>query len=247
MSNVYLIQHAAVETPGLIAAALKGRGIGIEMIRPFKGDCIPSHLGDHAGLVVMGGPMGVYEQDQYPFLKDEIRLIQQAVRAGKPVLGVCLGSQLLAAALGAPVTRGPRKEIGWFPVTLTPVAAQLAPWRAAPPRFTALHWHGDVFALPAGAVSLAASELTAHQAFAYGPAAWGILFHLEVTEAIIAGMVANFAGELCDAGVNGRQLITQAGRLLPEFSAIGRTIFEGWASLVKGSPAPGRSYAMDGV
>lgn len=145
VSNVYLIQHAAVETPGLIAAALKGRGIGIEMIRPFKGDRIPSRLGDHAGLVVMGGPMGVYEQDQYPFLKDEIRLIQQAVRAGKPVLGVCLGSQLLAA------------------------------------------------------------------------------------------------------GVNGRQLITQAGRFLPELSAIGRTIFEGWASLVKGSPAPGRPRATDGA
>ena len=144
-----------------------------------------------------------------------------------------MGSQLLAAARGAPVTRGPRKEIGWFPVALTPEAAQLAPWRAAPPRFTALHWHGDVFALPAGAVPLASSKLTAHQAFAYGRAACGILFHLEVTEAIVAGMVAHFADELRDAGVDGRQIIVQAGRFLPELSSIGRTLFEGWASLVK--------------
>ena len=232
-TTVCAIQHVACETPGLIAEVLEAQGIAVEHIRPFQQQAVPRSLDGHAGLVLMGGPMGVYEQDQYPFLKDEIRLIRQAVRAGKPVLGVCLGSQLLAAALGAPVTRGPRKEIGWFPVTLTPAAAQLAPWRAAPPRFTAFHWHGDVFALPAGAVPLAASELTAHQAFAYGPAAWGILFHLEVTEAIIAGMVASFADELRDAGVDGRELIAQAGRFLPELSAIGRTIFEGWAGLVK--------------
>lgn len=231
--TVCAIQHVACETPGLIADVLAAQGITVQYIRPFQQQPVPRSLDRHAGLVVMGGPMGVYEQDEYPFLKDEIRLIRQALRADKPVLGICLGSQLLAAALGASVTRGPRKEIGWFPVTLTPAAEGQALWRAVPPRFTALHWHGDVFALPAGAVPLASSELTAHQAFAYGRAAFGILFHLEVTEAIIAGMVADFADELRDAGADGRQIIAQAGRFLPELSSIGRTVFEGWAALVK--------------
>jgi len=119
---VCAIQHLACETPGLIADVLAAQGITVQYIRAFQQQPVPRSLDRHDGLVVMGGPMGVYEQDQYPFLKEEIRLIQQALQADKPVLGVCLGSQLLAAALGAPVTRGPRKEIGWFPVTLTPAA-----------------------------------------------------------------------------------------------------------------------------
>jgi GMP synthase (glutamine-hydrolysing) len=233
--TVCAIQHLACETPGLIAEVLEAQGIAIEYVRPFEQQAVPSSLSRYDGLVVMGGPMGVYEQDAYPFLRDEICLVEQALRADKPVLGVCLGSQLLAAALGAPVTRGPRKEIGWFPVTLTPAAAQLPSWRAVPSRFTAWHWHGDVFALPSGAMPLASSELTAHQAFAFGRAALGILFHLEVTEAIIAGMVVNLADELREAGVQGPQLVAQGWRFLPELSAIAQTIFGGWAGSVKQS------------
>jgi GMP synthase (glutamine-hydrolysing) len=232
-ATVCAIQHIACETPGLIAEVLEAQHIAIEPVYPFQRQSVPRSLEPFDGLVVMGGPMGVYEQDRYPFLLDEIRLIQQAVQADKPVLGVCLGSQLLAAVLGARVTRGLRREIGWFPVTLTAAATQLPPWDALPPRFTAWHWHGDVFALPDGAVPLASSELTAHQAFAYGRAALGILFHLEVTEAIIAKMITDFADELREAGVDGQQLIAQAGRCLPELSAIGWTVFEGWASLVR--------------
>jgi GMP synthase (glutamine-hydrolysing) len=227
--TVCAIQHVACETPGLIAEVLEAHGIAIESVRPFLQQAVPSSLGRYDGLVVMGGPMGVYEHQAYPFLRDEIRLIEQALRADKPVLGVCLGSQLLAAALGAPVTPGPRKEIGWFPVTLTPEAAQLPAWRAVPSRFTAWHWHGDVFTLPSGATSLAASELTACQAFAFGRAAVGILFHLEVTEPMIAEMVATFADELREVGVQGPQLVAAGRRFLPELGAIARTIFGGWA------------------
>lgn len=228
--TVCAIQHVACEPPGLIAEVVEAHGIAIEYVRPFQQQAVPSSLSQYDGLVVMGGPMGVYEQDAHPFLRDELRLIEQALRAGKPVLGVCLGSQLLAAVLGAPVTRGPQKEIGWFPVTLTAAATQLPAWRAVPSRFTAWHWHGDVFGLPTGAVSLASSELTAHQAFAFGRAALGILFHLEVTAAMIAEMVATFADEMRQAGVEGPPLVAQSGRLLPELTGIGRTIFGGWAS-----------------
>ncbi len=185
--------------------------------------------------------MGVYEQNRYRFLQVEIRLIQAAVRSGKPVLGVCLGSQLLAAALGGSVTRGPQKEIGWFPVTLTPEAARTAAWRTVPARFTALHWHGDVFTLPSGAVPLASSELTRHQAFAYGGAAWGILFHLEVSEAFVAGTVSTFGDELRETGLGGQQVIGEARRFLPELGVMARAVFGRWAALVNQSVAASES------
>src|SRR5690242_2350387 len=119
MAYVYALQHVVTEPLGLIGDALSAYGFDAEYVRPYAGDAVPQRLDDAAGLVVMGGPMGVYEQNEFPFLRDEIRLIESAVRDEKPVLGVCLGSQLLAAALGAEVRKGERKEIGWFPVSLT--------------------------------------------------------------------------------------------------------------------------------
>ena len=142
----------------------------------------------------MGGPMGVYEQDRYPFLRDELRLIEAALKDGRPVLGVCLGSQLLAAALGAKVVKGPGKEIGWYPVSLLAGARDDRLFGSAPDSFTPLHWHGDVFDLPAGAVALATSEKTPLQAYRYGENVYGLLFHIEPDAAIVAGMVRDFAG-----------------------------------------------------
>jgi GMP synthase (glutamine-hydrolysing) len=108
----------------------------------------------------------------------------------------------------------------------------LAPWRTVSLQFTALHWHGDVFALPAGAVPLASSELTRHQGFLYGRSAWGILFHLEATAATLAGMVDSFADELGHAGIEGRRILAESERRLPELSAIAREVFGAWAGLL---------------
>ncbi|MBI4308419.1 MAG: type 1 glutamine amidotransferase, partial [Chloroflexi bacterium] len=119
MSTVLVLQHAAPETLGAIADALKAAGLAFRYVRTFAGEPVPQDLGDAAGLVAMGGPQSVYEQDRFPYLRDELRLIERALKAGRPILGICLGSQLLAAALGAPVTRGKQKEIGWHRVALT--------------------------------------------------------------------------------------------------------------------------------
>lgn len=237
--TVCAIQHVPCETLGLIASVLKRQGLAVKLVRPFRGERIPRSLRGCAGLVVMGGPMGVYEQDQHPFLADEIRLLQRAVREAKPVLGVCLGSQLLAAALDAPVTPGRRKEIGWHAVTLTSAASKDPLWRGLERRFVGYHWHGDVFELPRGAVSLARSDLTRNQAFRFGESAYGILFHLEVGAKMIARMTKTFRAELEQAGVAGADILGAATQHLPPLQEIGATVFSRWAELA----AEGRAEA----
>ncbi len=239
--TVCAIQHVPCETLGLIAGALKRQGLAVKLVRPFRGERIPRSLRACAGLVVMGGPMGVYEQERHPFLAGEIRLLQQAVREAKPVLGVCLGSQLLAAALGAPVAPGRRKEIGWHGVTLTNAASEDPLWRGIERRFVGYHWHGDVFKLPPGAVSLARSSLTKNQAFRFGASAYGILFHLEVGAKMIGRMTRTFRAELEQAGLVGAEILSGVAQHLPRLQEIGTVVFRRWAELVADGPAPARS------
>jgi len=233
MPRICAIYHIHCETLGRIADALDQGGIGVEHIRTFEGQPVPRSMERHDGLIVMGGPMAVYEQDRHDHLRQEIHLIEQALHEAKPVLGVCLGSQLLAAALGAAVTKGPRQEIGWFPMTLTDAAARDRLWADAPRRFTAMAWHGDVFALPKGAVSLASSELTEQQAFRYGTNAYGLLFHMEVTAKMLDDWVEEFAGDLQRAGIDGRAILAEAPTHLPALQKIGDSLFRGWARSVQ--------------
>ncbi len=228
-----VIQHIGCETLGTIAGALGARGISHNYVRAFQGDKIPNTMGDSAGLVVMGGPMGVYEQERYPFLRQEMNLIEKALEEKLPVLGVCLGSQLLAASLGAEVKKGKGKEIGWHPVTLTENALADPLWTEADRSFVAYHWHGDVFDLPSDAVALASSAQTSCQAFCYGRNAYGFLFHMEVTEKIIAEMVMTFSDELREAQIDGREILEKARNYLPGLRKIGDNVFERWASLAE--------------
>lgn len=233
MGSVIVLQHVACETLGAIADALELAGVTVEYVRPYLGQSVPQEMGGAAGLIVMGGPMSVYEQEQYPFLRDEIRLIEDALRREQPILGVCLGSQLLAAALGAEVASSGSKEIGWYPITLTSDGMADRLLKGVPPSLTAFHWHSDIFSLPRGAVSLAASEMTNHQAFRYGRAAYGFLFHMEATGTIIADMVETLADELQDARVEGSQLRAQARHHLPRLSEIGGGVFERWVEMLR--------------
>jgi GMP synthase (glutamine-hydrolysing) len=232
MRTVLVLQHARCETLGTIADALEPTGISPQFVRTFEGQPVPLEMGEAAGLIVMGGPMGVYEQARYPFLQDELRLIERALRAQKPVLGVCLGSQLLAAALGSAVTKGKQKEIGWYPVRLADAARTDHLWNGVGDSFVAYHWHGDVFDLPAGGVSLASSSLTPCQAFRYANNAYGFLFHAEVTQKMIEDMVATFSEELREAGGSSEEIARGATAYLPGLRKISQVVFGRWASLL---------------
>ncbi len=232
MKPVIALQHIQCEAPATIAEALAARKIPVRAVHLSHGDPVPPEIGDAAGLVVMGGPMGVYEQERYPHLREEIRLLESALKAETPILGVCLGSQLLASALGAGVRHGARKEIGWHSVSLAHGAGDDPLWKGIPSPFTAFHWHGDVFDLPHGAVPLASSELTPHQAFRYGQNAYGFLCHMEVTDKIISDMVKDCSDELRAAGVNGTEILAKKSDYLPALQKIGRLVLGRWAALV---------------
>jgi len=231
MNKIWVLQNAPPENLGIAGQVFQGSGLAPAYIHTFAGAAVPRYMDEAVGLVVLGGPMGVYEHDRYPFLSAATRLIDQALKEDKPVLGICLGSQLLAAALGARVTRGPQKEIGWHPVELEPATREDPLMNRLQPSFMGYHWHGDIFELPKGATALASSARTAYQAFSHGRAAYGVLFHMEVTTQIIADMVRAFADEVREEGLDGEQIKADAAQHLPALHANGRHFFYNWATL----------------
>jgi GMP synthase (glutamine-hydrolysing) len=179
------LRHVSWEGVGAFGERLDARGVPWRYVDLFAGGLLPD-LRIARALLVMGGPMGVYEAEHYPFLREEIAAIGETVRTGMPTVGVCLGSQLLAAVPGAAVKPNPAgKEVGWGSVRKTPARLTdpiLGSFRAEE---TVLHWHGDVFDLPEGAVPLACSPMTPHQAFRWGSRAWGLLFHVEADPTLV--------------------------------------------------------------
>jgi GMP synthase (glutamine-hydrolysing) len=219
-----VIQHEPGEGPGTLAPFLRDA----RFVRTFAGDPVPEEAD---ALVVLGGGMGVYDQDRLPHLREEIRLLRRCVDQGRPVLGICLGSQLLASALGGEVAKAPRKEIGFYRVRLGAGAREDALFGAAPESFVAFHWHGDAFTLPGDAVPLASSTMTPVQAFRVGARAFGVQFHLETDEEVLSAMLQG-EEELAEAGVEPETLRAQAARELPRLREIARPIFSRFAALL---------------
>lgn len=234
-----VLQHIACEPPAAFEDELRARGLDLVRVELDEGEQPPDWR-EFAAMVVMGGPMGAYEDDLHPWLAEEKRLIGTAARSGHPIWGVCLGAQLLAAALGARVHPGPEPEVGLLPVELTPAAANDAVFGAAPSSFAALQWHGDTFELPDGATPLARSTAYPNQAFRYRRA-YGIQFHLEVPAELAAlwGEVPAYEAALeriQGAGALGRlvgELETHADSML----ALARELFGRWLAQVARVPA----------
>jgi len=218
-----VVQHVGHEGPGLIAGALDEAGHRFEVVRPDRGDSLPDR-GSIAGLVVMGGPMGVHDVDAHPWLAPERALIAEAVEDGVPVLGVCLGAQQLAAALGADVATGPSAEVGLGHVELTAAGRRdpvLGPEYGglAQTALPCVHWHQDTFTIPDGAVHLAATRVFPHQAFRWGDRAYGIQFHVEVDRALADAWCPHLPVGVGLVGPRLAQVETVGRRLLRRFVA----------------------------
>jgi len=193
--KIHYLQHVAFEGPGSIETWARRAGHPLTATRLYEGEALPL-LQEVDWLVVMGGPMSVHDESVYPWLHQEKQCIGSAIDAGKVVLGVCLGAQLIAETLGARVYPSRVKEIGWFPVERTPLAAATHFGEALPAHFEAFHWHGETFDLPAGAVHLARSEACAHQAFVYRERVVALQFHLETTRAGVEQLGQQCAAEI---------------------------------------------------
>jgi GMP synthase (glutamine-hydrolysing) len=235
MAKIYVLQHHPVEDLANIAGALEGAALAWQYVRVHEGQPVPPNMKGAGGLIVMGGPMGVYQTDRYPWLRDEFRLIEDAVKSNLPVLGVCLGAQVVAAALGAKVDRNPHgKEIGWHPIRLSDSAKDDRLMRGLPTTMTPFHWHGDIFELPPGAVSLASSDKTPCQAFRHGDKVYGFQFHFEVTQDGVAAMADAFAKDLVRENIAADRMIAQSAEFMPQLEKISGNVFSRWASPIQG-------------
>jgi GMP synthase-like glutamine amidotransferase len=200
MTNCLVVQHVEAEPPWAISTALSRAGIHADVRRVFAGEPLPSDTAGHNGVVVMGGPMSASTYDGFATRRTEIELLGHAVSGALPTLGVCLGAQLLAYAAGGTVYPGANgPEIGWSMVDLSPARADDALLFGLPARLDVLHWHGETFDLPPGAEHLACSDRYANQAFRVGDAAWGLQFHLEVTQEAVDGFLHAFAADATGA------------------------------------------------
>lgn len=205
------LQHVPFEGPGAFAKALTKRGVSLESYIVPK-DGLPKDAGDL--LIVMGGPMSVNDSD--PWIAEETTFIRSVLLANKPVIGVCLGSQFMAKALGGTVRSGKALEIGMTPVRLTDAGQADPVFGTCPNAFDVFEWHGEIFDLPNDCVPLADSDIAPLQAFRYGGRAYGLLFHLEMEASGIDALCRECASDLAKAGVTAQQVKTAALPILAQ-------------------------------
>ncbi|HUZ32816.1 MAG TPA: glutamine amidotransferase [Xanthobacteraceae bacterium] len=227
------VRHVAFEDLGLLGPLVAARGYGVRFhdagVQPFNAET----LLEPDLVVVLGGPIGVYEQETYPFIADEIAAVAARLQADKPILGICLGAQMMAAALNAKVAPGQVKEIGWAPLTLTGDGQRspLAPLGATP----VLHWHGDNCELPKNCALLASTPHCPVQAFLRKPAQLALQFHLETEPARFESWLVGHTVELGKAGIDPRELRKQAHTLGPATREIGQKVLGAWLDKAVGA------------
>lgn len=238
--SLLVLQHIACEPPGTYEDELLAWGATFRRVELDQGHSLPDWR-DFDGIVAMGGPMGAYDDDNVPWLAAEKRLLAEAVHAGAPIWGVCLGAQLLASSLGATVAPGPEPEVGVLSVRRTAQGRQDPVFATAPDEFPALQWHGDTYELPAGAVQLARSDAYEQQAFVVNRA-YALQFHVEVTVTLASewGEVPAYASSL--RSLMGAEalprLLAQVSDREAEMTGLARRLFAAWLEHVVGLQPP---------
>ncbi len=243
-----MVQHVACEPLGTLETGL-AEHLDLTVLAAHADPVAYRHAvtghveaGDYAGLVLLGGPMAVYDHAEIECLDESLRLVRATLRAGLPVLGICLGAQMLAWALGGQVrpgrTMGLRKEIGWLPVRLTERGVVDPAFHGFDQDLPVFQWHGDTFALPEGAWHLASSDLYPNQAFRWGRWSYGLQFHVEVTPEMVAAFVEAYADELAALDyVVGAELVEQAAEFAPDLAGKARVVAEHFSGCVRAAHA----------
>jgi GMP synthase-like glutamine amidotransferase len=235
MTRLLVLQHIACEHPGVFSDVIRERGAEAVAVELDAGESLPDWR-EFDGVVAMGGPMGAGDEGDHPWLLAEKRLVREAVEAGRPFLGVCLGVQLLAAALGAQVYPADNPEVGLLEVELTAAGRGDPLFDGLDQRLVSLQWHGDTFELPEGAVHLARSEEVPHQAFRAGSRAYGVQFHLEVTGEMAREWAAVPAYRDSLAATlgpeRGAAFIAEVEQRADELHPVARRLFANWLDLV---------------
>jgi len=222
-----VLRHTQAEGLGLLANALRDMGVHNRVLDVPRGDALPRDVRSVGGVIVLGGPMGAYDAAQHAFLKTESSFIEKAMEAGRPVLGVCLGAQLIAQVLGARVYPGERREVGWAPVELTDDGKDDPLFLGLGDAFTVFHLHGDTYELPPDAVNLARSPLYEQQAFRWGDTVYGFQFHLEFTEPMISRLVSESQSQqyIADAGVDSQRLLAETPQRVAGLADVAPEVF----------------------
>lgn len=235
--SAIVIRHVHFEDLGTLAPVLHERGCQVSYIDPMQGELAALDAAAADLLVVLGGPISAFDEAVYPFLAAELDLVRRRLDAARPLLGICLGAQLIARALGAGVAPMGVKEIGFGPLTLSAEGEHSA--LAALANTPVLHWHGDQFEIPAGAERLAGTPTCPNQAFALGTGVLGLQFHLEADTRHIEHWLVGHASELAQAGIDPRGLRAQAREVETALAAASGAVFHAWLDGVDAAPARG--------
>jgi len=230
---ILFIKHIDIEGPETLGEFFKAHGFSSRVIDLSKEEKLPSDLSDIDAVVCLGGPMNVDEEDKYPFLKEENIFIKKILKEEIPFLGICLGSQLLAKAAGAKVSQNPVKEIGWYKINLTPDGKKDLLFEGIPEEVEVYQWHGDTFAIPNEGKWLASSKLCAHQALKIGPCAYGLQFHIEITDKSIREWSDEyFKDDKKVLNIQKSNMLKQYEQNKKTFHGLAETIFSNFLKLI---------------
>lgn len=230
--SILVIKHVDWEGLGVWEDFCRQKGVAVEVVALHRGNPLPP-AAQYQGVITLGGPMNVYQEEQYPFLKMEDQFIREAFNEGVPLLGVCLGGQLLAKAAGGLVVLNAAKEIGWHRVTLNEMGERDPLFAGLPESFTVFQWHTDTFHPPVRAVPLASSETCEHQAFRLRGVAYGLQFHLEVTPRMIEEWVRQYELVEPDDPLKATRMLQDAPAHCERLRPVSRQLFWNFLSLVR--------------
>lgn len=229
IKTVNIIRHLAFENLGSFGPVLQAHGYQLNYLEAGYDDLAKLDALSDELLVILGGPISVNDGELFPFIETEINLLKTRIAADKPTLGICLGAQLIASALGAKVYPGTDKEIGWYALELTAAGEESALRYLAARHCSMLHWHGETFDLPEKATLLASSELTRNQAFSYGKNVLALQFHPEITQRSMEKWFIGHIGEIMQThGVSVQQLRHDTQQFAHQLEVQGELFFNGW-------------------